>query len=97
MPLAESVVDGKGWKLQSAFETIFLANGGPPDAAMFTNDVDVDSVIYYFSPGALRIAGNLLTSYGAVPCSRPVRDSVALLVGEQSALDALPAPKPDRS
>ena len=84
-------------RLQDAFASVFMANGAPVDAAMFGDENDLRNAIFYFSPGAFRIAGNLLSSYKAVKCSRPLQGSVALLVGDQSALYTLPAPTPDNS
>ncbi len=60
-PLASNIT------LQNAFATLFMTNGGPRDAAMFT-DIDVgENSYFYFSPEATRIASALIAKYGGVP------------------------------
>ena len=79
------VASGKHITLQNAFATLFMTNGGPRDAAMFT-DIDVgENSYFYFSPEATRIASALIAKYGGVQCSPPTHFGKALLVGNADA------------
>lgn len=81
---------GKAMRLQHAYEKIFISNGGPIDAAVLTNNEhDFENYDYYFSPEAMRIAGDLVIASGGVPCSRPRADSVNLTVGHSGYLARL--------
>jgi hypothetical protein len=51
---------------------------------------DFEKVFYYFSPGAMTIAGIIVNSFGGVPCSAPARGTVDLCAGDALALDMLP-------
>ncbi|HUB52277.1 MAG TPA: hypothetical protein VL986_09025 [Terracidiphilus sp.] len=86
-------VTKKDWAVMDDFETIWLENGGPVDAALFgkrnqrerTND-------FYFTPGVAQLAPALLQQYGATPCekpdfSKPSLFGIALLVGDQSIVE----------
>jgi len=76
--------------LQRAFGDLFMASRGPKDAAMFTgDDIAADEYSYYFSPGAVRFAKAVITSYGGIPCPTPGRENMILLVGDAGARDAL--------
>ncbi len=90
LPFKQGGVGGMASALQSEFETAFIANCGPKDAAMFTNRAeDFETCVYYFSPAAAAIAGILIESYKGVKCSPPAMDKVSLLVGHTGALEAL--------
>jgi hypothetical protein len=85
---SEAGVRAKAVKLQNDYSRIFVKNHGPKDALVFTdqehNDQHYD---YYFSPGAMRIAGPLILASGGVPCVRPDRNQVTLAVGSIHAVD----------
>lgn len=77
-----------GMRLQTEFESIFMSARGPKDAAMFGNLYpEKDNHLFYFSPKATEIFSTFLTSSAA--CAAPRKDSVALLVGEANARDAM--------
>jgi hypothetical protein len=94
LPSSECGTSGRGEALRSAFETTFMANRSPKDAAMFTSDPeDFHHCFYYFSPGAAAIAKALIENYKAVKCFAPTRGEVSLLVGHADALKTLLAKK----
>jgi hypothetical protein len=74
------VVARRHMELQTAFETLFLAHQWPHRAAMFAS---VDSLAhhFYFSPGAVEIAGHLIGQYGGAACANPEPADLVLLVG----------------
>ena len=82
------VVVRKHIELQQAFENVFLANGWPKEAAMFSN---VDSLAhhFYFSPGAVRIAKDLIVRCGGSECPAPVQSDLAMLVGAPGWKEAI--------
>jgi hypothetical protein len=87
LPMKECGITGKGKELQDAFGTLVIANAAPIDAAMFSQQSkDFESVFYYFSPGAIRIAGTLIESYNPVACEAPLQGTVSLAVGDARAL-----------
>jgi hypothetical protein len=75
----QDVASGKGIQLQVAFEAVFIGLGAPKDAGMFggltlgTND-------YFFSPGAVNIAGPIVEGYGGIECKAPKLSELAILV-----------------
>jgi len=76
------------WVIQDEFLAIWMANGGPNDAALFAaRDQKSRTNDFYFSPGAARIAGALITHYGGVECPPPEISGLVLLVGDQSATE----------
>ena len=76
----KDVVVRKHMELQKAFENVFLAHGWPKDAAMFSN-VDTLSHHFYFSPGAVEIAKNLIVHYSGTECAAPAMSDLVMLVG----------------
>lgn len=76
----KDVVVRKHMELQKAFENSFLANGWPKEAAMFAN-VDTLSHHFYFSPGAVQIAKDLIVRYAGTECPPPAMPDLVLLVG----------------
>jgi len=76
----KDVVVRKHMELQLAFETAFLASGWPKEAAMFSN-VDTLSHHFYFSPGAVRIANDVIVHYEGAECAPPAMSDLVLLVG----------------
>lgn len=89
----EDVIARKHMELQQAFETVFLANRWPSDAAMFSG-VDTLTHDFYFSPAAARIAKDLLKFYGASTCPGPSPADIVLLIGTPSWRDAIFPPEP---
>lgn len=92
LPMNECGVGGKDAELQNAFTSLFIAQAGPHDAAMFTkNDEDEDfkRCILYFSPGAVRIAQALIERFGGVPCPAPKELDLIFLVGDDRARNML--------
>ena len=76
----KDVVVRKHMELQKAFENSFLAHGWPKEAAMFAN-VDTLSHHFYFSPGAVQIAEDLIVHYAGTECPSPAMSDLVLLVG----------------
>ena len=75
----------EGASLQYAFEMLFNFRGKPNEAALFIDRSSSSGTRqFYFSPGAVLIAGVLLVAHGAVACSAPRRDEVMLCVGDSS-------------
>jgi hypothetical protein len=73
------VAAGKHVRLQDEFAAIFMALGGPRDAGMF-GSLAADASDYFFSPGAVRIAGPMIDRYAGAECPAPRLSEVALLV-----------------
>jgi hypothetical protein len=75
-------------RLQDSFEKVFLASGGPHNAAMYSDrERDLSKTTLYFSPGAVAIFGTTLTLHDGQRCERPSSDDVSLLVGHDDARD----------
>ena len=89
LSFSASIPIGEGMKLQHAYTEIFIANGAPKDALVLANTDCTDFYDYYFSPGAMRIASDLVLSHGGVLCSRPQRKDVRLAVGDVNSLDQM--------
>jgi len=82
------MVTRSDWVIQDEFLPVWMANGGPKDAALFTARNQRERTnTFYFSPSAARIAGELIARYGAVKCPRPEISELVLLVGDQSAIE----------
>jgi hypothetical protein len=97
-------VGGEGQRLQDAFATILIANGGKPwTAALFSQrSEDFEKLFYYFSPDAMQIAKGLIEGYKAVPCERPPRpdpitNHVNLSVGDARVFELLWPQEPQNS
>ena len=79
-------------KIEAAFASVFTARGQPPDMAVFTR-YDSEGhlqchVTVFFSPAAASIAHQ----FDAIPCTRPARDGLTLLCGDERCWSALFAP-----
>lgn len=76
--------------LKNDFETLYTINGTPNGAALFTSHGN-ESELFYFSPGAVAIAGGLIQHFSGQPCSAPVEDAgkPLLLVGHADERDIL--------
>ena len=81
----EDVLAGKRFSLQEAFEDLFMANGIPADAAIFTTSVVVSPQLFFFSPGAARIAKVLIEAYSGFECAAPMAADLALLIGHRGS------------
>jgi hypothetical protein len=78
----------RDWTIQDQFLLLWLAKRGPKDAALFgSHDLTTKTNYFYLSPGAARIAGDLISHYDGIPCPRPNLSGLALLVGDQSAIE----------
>jgi hypothetical protein len=72
-----------------AFTAMWIASGGPKDAALFVGHPDRRTYDFYLSPGAVRIAEDLIVRFACVECPRPEGFGLALLVGDQNAIALL--------
>jgi len=83
----EDISAGLGRDIIQEFSDMYVASGGARDAALFKRS---DSFyIYYFSPGAARIATRLITAYSGVACSAPARSELRLMAGD-TRFDEIP-------
>jgi hypothetical protein len=76
--------------LRDAFSRLHVEAGDPDDAAIFATDDEGPACILYFSPGARRIAMQLVLEFSGVETATPMRSGACLLVGNQLAWDAVP-------
>ena len=77
------------WAIMDAFTALWVAKGGPKDAALFVSHPRRRANDFYFSPGAARIAEELLVRFACTECPRPEASGLSLLVGDQSAMSLL--------
>lgn len=84
IPSSEPDAAIRGVRLQNDYSRIFVKRRGPKDALLLANAARDD---YYFSPGAVLIAESLVLDSGGVPCPRPERGQVSLLVGSIHSVD----------
>ena len=82
---ADEISAAKHLEMEGHFEKFFLAAGSPEDAALYRR-LDPGQTIYYFSPGAARIAMKLITHLSAVQCPAPPMSAVAYIAGHQAGL-----------
>jgi hypothetical protein len=80
---ADDISTAKDLEMEGHFEKFFLAAGSPEDATLFKG-LEPGQTIYYFSPGAARIAMKLITHLSAVQCPAPAMSTVAFIAGHQS-------------
>jgi hypothetical protein len=76
-------------QILEAFKPAFVAAGRPADMAVFTR-YDTEGhlqceVTAYFSPAA----ADLARAFDARPCSKPAREGLGLLAGEERAWSVL--------
>ena len=81
---ADDISAAKHRDLEGHFEKFFLAAGSPQDASLFRR-LESGRTIYYFSPGAARIAMKLVTHLGAAKSAAPATSEVVLIAGHQPA------------
>jgi hypothetical protein len=87
---AEQIANGDEMRIQDQFDALFLAAGGPKDAALFSSKLDRSDIAHlFFSPGSVKFAEPLIRLCRGEICEKPDRSAVALLVGHQSALEEL--------
>lgn len=72
-------------RLQGVFEGFFLATGEPRGAAMFERKPSLDERIFYFSPDAVLMFGQVLAGYTAAECEAPPVKGTTLLAGHSDA------------
>lgn len=82
---------GKHSELQSAFEALFMAAGGPKEMALFSIRLSGrDNFEIYFSPGSIEYTRSLLELYQGQACEKPTGGKeLALLVGHAGAMEKL--------
>jgi hypothetical protein len=80
---ADDISAAKHLEMEAHFEKFFLAAGSPEDATLFRS-LQPGQKIYFFSPGAARIAMKLITHLSAVPCPPPPMSEVAFVAGHQA-------------
>jgi hypothetical protein len=79
---ADDISAAKHLEMEGHFEKFFLAAGSPEDATLFKS-LESGREIYYFSPGASRIAVKLITHLSAVQCPAPPMSTVAFIAGHR--------------
>jgi len=80
---ADDISAAKHLETEGHFEKFFLAAGSPEDATLFKS-LGPGQTIYYFSPGAARIAMKLITHLSAVQCPAPTMSTVTPIAGHQA-------------
>jgi hypothetical protein len=80
---ADDIAAAKHLEMEGHFERFFLAAGSPEDATLFRGS-ESGQTIYYFSPGAARIAMKLITHLAAVPCPAPPISAGAFVAGHRA-------------
>src|SRR5580658_1226177 len=75
---ADDISAAKHLEMEGHFEKFFTVAGSPEDAALFRR-LESDRAIYYFSPGAARIAMKLITHLGAAKSVAPATSEVTLI------------------
>ena len=80
---ADDIAAAKHQEMEGHFERFFLAAGSPEDATLFRG-LQSGQAIYYFSPGAARIAMKLITHLSAVQCPAPPLSAVEFIAGHQA-------------
>jgi hypothetical protein len=79
---ADDIAASKHLEMEGHFERFFLAAGSPAYAALFRKQ-EPGQIIYYFSPGAARIAAKLITHIAAAQSPAPVMSDVAFVAGHR--------------
>ena len=80
---ADDFTAAKHLEMEGHFERFFLAAGSPGDATLFRG-LESGQAIYYFSPGAARIAMKLITHLSAVKCPAPPMSAVTFVAGHRA-------------
>src|SRR6185312_7778729 len=79
---ADDIAAAKPLELEGHFEKFFVTAGKPEDAALFKGSAP-GQTIYYFSPGAARIAMKLITHLSAATCPAPAMSELAFVAGHR--------------
>jgi hypothetical protein len=77
---ADDLAAARHLEMVGHFERFFLAAGSPEDATLFRG-LEPGQTVYYFSPGAARIARKLISHLSAVPCPAPPMSAIAFIAG----------------
>src|SRR5580658_6741319 len=77
---SDDISAAKHLEMEGHFEKFFTAAGSPEDAALFRR-LESGQTIYYFSPGAARIAMKIITHLGAAKSAAPAMSEVVLVAG----------------
>lgn len=80
---ADDISAAKPLEMEGHFERFYLAAGSPEDATLFRG-IDPGQTIYYFSPGAARIAMKLITHLSAAQCPAPPMSAVEFVAGHRA-------------
>ena len=80
---ADDISAAKHLEMEGHFERFFLAAGSPEDATLYRG-LEPGQTIYYFSPGAAKIAMKLITHLSAVQCPAPPMSAVESVAGHQA-------------
>jgi hypothetical protein len=86
---ADQIANNLESQIQDDFQKLFFAAHGPKDMALFASQLSIREPALYVSPGSLPIAEGLVRKHGGVPCEKPEKNDVALLVGNQSDIDRI--------
>ena len=79
---ADDISAAKHLELEGHFERFFLAAGSPADAALYKR-LEPGQIIYYFSPGATRIAPKLINHMSATQVLAPDMTGVEFVAGHK--------------
>jgi hypothetical protein len=79
---ADDISAAKHLEMEGHFEKFFRAAGSPEDAALFRR-LESGQTIYYFSPGAARIAMKMITHLGAAKSVAPATSEVVFVAGHR--------------
>jgi hypothetical protein len=85
---ADDISAAKHLEMEGHFEKFFLAAGSPEDAALFRG-LEPGRTIYYFSPGAAKIAMKAITHLSATQCPTPPVSELQFIAGNQSFVRSL--------
>ena len=81
---ADDVAAAKHLEALGHFERFYASAGSPEDATLFRG-LEPGKTIYYFSPGAARIAGKLIRHLSAIEGPAPEMAEVEYLAGHRKA------------
>ena len=80
---ADDVAAATHLEAKGHFDRFYAAAGSPEDATLFQGR-EPGQTIYYFSPGAARIAGKLIKHLSAIECPAPEMSEVEYLAGHRT-------------
>jgi hypothetical protein len=86
VPLSPAeIAAGREGIIQDVFANVWTAAGAPPDAVMYTTPDLADEHFCYFTPAAVVIARQLLSTLGGVDCPEPDLAELVVLVRNDGA------------